>query len=87
MGGTPSPLLWAMAYDPAVVRVREGAGAATPTFVDDTSAEVQGPAQALAAQLPLLATSHAAALHVDGRARRGARRGARFGRSRWTARK
>eukprot|EP00969_Alexandrium_andersonii_P065243 2873447-Alexandrium_andersonii.AAC.1 len=62
MGGTPSPLLWAMAYDPVIEGVAEGAGSANPTYVDDLAAAIRGAAQALAvAPLPVVA-SHAAGL-------------------------
>eukprot|EP00969_Alexandrium_andersonii_P147985 6542306-Alexandrium_andersonii.AAC.1 len=65
MGGAPSPLLWAMAYDPIIVGVAQGTGSADPTFVDDMSAEVEGPAQTMAVARLLLATSHVAGLHVE----------------------
>eukprot|EP00969_Alexandrium_andersonii_P125724 5558578-Alexandrium_andersonii.AAC.1 len=39
IGGDPSPLLWAMAYDPIIVGVAQGTGSANPTLVGDTSAE------------------------------------------------
>eukprot|EP00969_Alexandrium_andersonii_P241340 10656816-Alexandrium_andersonii.AAC.1 len=32
IGGTPSPLLWAIAYDPVVSAVADGTGCATPIF-------------------------------------------------------
>eukprot|EP00969_Alexandrium_andersonii_P148964 6586580-Alexandrium_andersonii.AAC.1 len=65
MGNTPSPLLWAMAYDPVIAGVAEGTGAANPTYVDDLAAGLQGVAQTLAAALLLVAASHAAGLQVD----------------------
>eukprot|EP00969_Alexandrium_andersonii_P184981 8172136-Alexandrium_andersonii.AAC.1 len=54
-----------MAYDPIIVGVAQGTGSANPTFVDDMSAEVEGPAQTMAVALLLLAASHVAGLHVE----------------------
>eukprot|EP00969_Alexandrium_andersonii_P118817 5253569-Alexandrium_andersonii.AAC.1 len=54
-----------MAYDPIITAVAQGTGSSNPTFADDMSAEVQGPAQTLAVALLLVAARHAAGLHVE----------------------
>eukprot|EP00969_Alexandrium_andersonii_P225159 9944349-Alexandrium_andersonii.AAC.1 len=62
MGGTPSPLLRALVYDPIISVVADSTGCVTPTFVDDVSAKVRGPAQTAATELAPVAASAAAGL-------------------------
>ena len=65
MGGPPSPLLWAMGYDPIVEGLAVAMSIGVPTYVDDLAANVFGPRQAIGAELFLMAASHAAGLHMD----------------------
>ena len=43
MGGTASPLIWNLCYDPIVWAVAACTGVPAPTFVDDLAALVRGP--------------------------------------------
>ena len=65
MGGTVSPLVWAMAYDPIIEGVRRATGADPPTFVDDIAMLAVGPRQAFLAELCLLAAGHCAGLLTE----------------------
>ena len=57
MGGTASPLLWGMGYDPLIRAVADIAGEAAPTYVDDLASLLSSTEQALrvAFALPWLA--------------------------------
>eukprot|EP00969_Alexandrium_andersonii_P011227 487698-Alexandrium_andersonii.AAC.1 len=66
MGGTPSPLLWAIAYDPIISAVAASTGCVMHTFVDDMSAKARGPSQTMATELALVAASAVTGLQVDG---------------------
>eukprot|EP00969_Alexandrium_andersonii_P132339 5851635-Alexandrium_andersonii.AAC.1 len=50
MGGTPSPLLWALSYDPILHAARRTFAVRVPTFVDDLSGHTCGPWQTAAFQ-------------------------------------
>ena len=65
MGNTPSPFPWCLGYDPIIFAVHEATGAKPPTYVDDLSALVWGPEQALAVQIFVMAAGHAAGLRID----------------------
>ena len=65
MGGTVSPLVWAMAYDPIIEGVWRATGADPPTFVDDIAMLVVGPRQAFRAELFLLVAGHCAGLLTE----------------------
>ena len=65
MGNTPSPFLWCLAYDPIIFAVHEATGVRPPTYVDDLSALVWGPGQALAVEVFIMAAGLAAGLRVD----------------------
>ena len=47
MGGTASPLLWCLSYDPIIAAVASVAGAPCPTYVDDLAALLSGARQTL----------------------------------------
>eukprot|EP00959_Pyramimonas_sp_CCMP1952_P405629 8501336-Pyramimonas_sp.AAC.1 len=51
MGGTASPLVWRMGYDPLIDAVADIAGNANPTYVDDLAALIASPGQALRAAI------------------------------------
>ena len=67
MGNTPSPFLWCLGYDPIIFAVHEATGVKPPTYVDDLSALVWGPDQALAVEVFVMAAGHAAGLRIDAR--------------------
>eukprot|EP00969_Alexandrium_andersonii_P018526 810089-Alexandrium_andersonii.AAC.1 len=60
MGGTASPLLWALADDPIVTSLVAVIRARAPTYVDDLSALTRGPRQTVAALWFLFAAGHCA---------------------------
>ena len=66
-GNTPSPFLWCLGYDPIIFAVHEATGVRPPTYVDDLSALVWGPEQALAVEIFVMAAGHAAGLQIDAR--------------------
>ena len=65
--GTPlrSTFLWCLGYDPIISAVFEATGVKPPTYVDDLSALVWGPEQALAVEIFIMAAGHAAGLQID----------------------
>ena len=63
--GTQSPFLWFFGYDPIIFAVHEATGVKPPTYVDDLSALVWGPEQALAVEIFVMAAGHAAGLRID----------------------
>ena len=65
MGNTPSPFPWCLGYDPFIFAVHEATGVRPPAYVDDLSALVWGPEQALAVEIFVMAAGHAAGLRVD----------------------
>eukprot|EP00975_Prorocentrum_lima_P055911 11720687-Prorocentrum_lima.AAC.1 len=65
MGSPISLLTWVIAYDPIVEGLQDATGAHTPTFVDDLSAHVHGPAHAVLTEIALVRLSHAAGLQLD----------------------
>ena len=67
MGNTPNPFLWCLGYDPIIFAVHEATGVKPPTYVDDLSALVWGPDQALVVEVFVMAAGHAAGLRIDAR--------------------
>ena len=65
MGGTASPLLWCMSYDPIVEGLMVALGIPAPTYVDDLAGLILGPQQALRASFYLTFASWAAGLEVS----------------------
>ena len=47
MGGTASPLLWCVSYDPVIDLAGRTTSAACPTYVDDLAALLEDAAQTL----------------------------------------
>ena len=71
MGGTASPLLWCMAYDPVIEAITAAAGDRCPTYVDDLAALLTTAEQALRASIMLPWASFAAGLLVESHTCRG----------------
>ena len=69
MGNTPSPFPWCFGYDPIISAAFEATGVKPPTYVDDFSALVWGPEQALAVEIFIMAAGHAAGLRIDAHTR------------------
>ena len=65
MGGTASVMLWNAAYDPIIYATEAAAGAACPTYVDDTACLVDSPRGAMRAMVALIVASHVAGLRPD----------------------
>ena len=65
MGGTVSPLLWCMGYDPIIETVAAAAAAPCPTYVDDLASLVEDAAQTLRVSIALPWASHGAGLLVE----------------------
>ena len=66
-GGTASPLIWAIAYDPVVEILSRSLRVPTPTFVDDLAALLRGLAMTDLFQTLISALSHAAGLYAPAR--------------------
>ena len=64
MGGTASPLLWCIAYDPVVDLASRVAATDCPTYVDDLAALLEDAAQTLRLAFVLPWASHALGLKV-----------------------
>jgi len=64
-GGTASPGIWTMAYDPIPTGTSEAVGATLETFVDDTAALTVGPQQTVEAQIFLMVASRCAGLRLE----------------------
>ena len=64
MGGTASPLLWCLSYDPVVDLASRVAAAPCPTYVDDLAALVEDAAQMLRLSFVLPWASRALGLQI-----------------------
>ena len=64
MGGTASPLLWCIGYDPIIAGTASVAGAPCPTYVDDLASLLRAAAQTLRVAIFLPWASWAAGLEV-----------------------
>ena len=64
MGGTASPLLWCLSYDPVIAATAQVANARCPTYVDDLAALLSGARQALRVAFFLPWVSRAIGLHI-----------------------
>eukprot|EP00959_Pyramimonas_sp_CCMP1952_P430133 9008965-Pyramimonas_sp.AAC.1 len=62
MGGTASPLLWCLGYDPLISALANITGADDPTYVDDLAALLGATAQTLRAGIALPWLARAAGL-------------------------
>ena len=71
MGGTVSPLLWNMGYDPIIETVGAAAAGPCPTYVDDLASLVQQAEQALRVAIALPWASYCAGLLVQSHECRG----------------
>ena len=71
MGGTASPLLWNMGYDPIIETVAAAAASPCPTYVDDLASLVQQAEQALRVAIALPWASHCAGFLVQSHECRG----------------
>ena len=64
-GQPPESVPLVLGYDPIIFAVHEATGVRPPTYVDDLSALVWGPEQALAVEVFVMAVGHAAGLRID----------------------
>eukprot|EP00959_Pyramimonas_sp_CCMP1952_P068942 1439135-Pyramimonas_sp.AAC.1 len=62
MGGTASPLLWCMWYDPLITALASIAADGDPAYVDDLAALLSTAKQTLRAAIALPWAAHAAGL-------------------------
>eukprot|EP00959_Pyramimonas_sp_CCMP1952_P347407 7276304-Pyramimonas_sp.AAC.1 len=65
MGGTASPLLWCIGYDPIITAISDVTGDSCPTFVDDLASLLQDATQTLRATIAFTWASRAAGLLVN----------------------
>ena len=71
MGGTASPLLWCMGYDPLIQAAADITGSAAPTYVDDLAALLASAEQALRVAIALPWLAKVAGLLVETHSCRG----------------
>ena len=65
MGGTASPFVWVMGFDPIIDGVVDAFGVQLPTYVDDSVALTTGPRETLAVGLFLIVASRCAGLQIQ----------------------